>query len=895
MIALSAFLGEHFRMVRSTVVVEGPLAFRMRRLLAARQGAAGLQIMTMPLLAARLAGGFARPAQAADIDPAIRAALSSGDLGELAGMRELPGTTRALARTFSKIWRADLSLAGLAVSSPRIAILHRIETDLRAALPAGALTPRALCDAAINRIAHAPAVLGPIELDRVIGIAPVWRRLLQALAKEVELTWRNPGTDEHAWFPGEIIADDTLSSPVMTAVSCADPRAEIIEALRWARELLAGGAKPEEIAICAPSPDLWDEHMLVLSRDAGLPVHFSHGTPALAGRDGQACAALADILLNGLRQHRVRRLLRYASRGDRLKALPPNWAVGLEPSAALSDLDQWRRALEIARVKRTDAAEPAALLMPMLALLSRGIDAAQDAGEFLPTSEALHLWRTALLRAPASALEFCLQELRVPDHRDAGASIAWCPADHLAGAPRACVRLVGLTTRSWPRPSAEDPLLPDHILPRGTLEFDPVTDRDRRIFAVVVRAASAACVISRSRRNTQGGLLAASPLVPEHIPSNSLKRTRIPSHAFSGADRLLARPQEAGSVSEIVAAMGCWKNWRRRAVTSHDGLTRAGHPAVAAAVAQLQSATSLSLMLRDPIAFVWRYALDWRPLADDDEPLSVDARTFGELVHELLRRAVGSLEPEPGFGRAARHEIENALLDAVAATGLAWPIDRAVPPLLLWQHTLAAASDVALKALTFDHALQAGNRSWAEVAFGIPEAGEPPAGLPWRPDATVTIDGTGLRIRGSIDRLDYNPSANGVRLTDYKTGIEPPKATQIVLAGGRELQRVLYALAARQLMPDNPRVIARLIYLSGETPREHRLPDIEAAITQVTAHVNTARELLNRGAILPGTDAREDTNAFRLALPAAGASYFMRKQAALAQSFGEFQRVWSSR
>jgi hypothetical protein len=575
--------------------------------------------------------------------------------------------------------------------------------------------------------------------------------------------------------------------------------------------------------------------------------------------------------------------------------LPPDWAIGLEPSAALSELGQWRRALELAKGKRAGGHDPAPILIPVLELLSQGVVAAPDAGELLPTPESRRLWRTALRRAPPHALEFCLQELRVPDHRDPGACIAWCPADHLAGAPRPRVRLLGLTSRTWPRPAAEDPLLPDHILPRGTLDFDPLTERDRRIFGVITRAASAACVISRSRRNTQGGPLAVSPLVSEVVPTVSLKRARIPDHAFSVADRLLARPQEAGELPEIAAAASCWENWRRPAVTAHDGLTRAGHPAVVGAAAQVQSATSLSLMLRDPLAFVWRYALGWRPLADDDEPLSVDARTFGELVHELLRRAVDALEPEPGFARAARHQIEKSLRDAAVTIGSTWPLDRPVPPLLLWQHTLAAASDFALKALTFDEPLQVGNRSWAELPFGAASGEGADPSLPWHPGSAVTLDGAAARIRGSIDRLDYNPSANGVRLSDYKTRVAPPKADQIVLGGGRELQRVLYALAAKQLMPDNPRIIARLIYLGGEEPREYRLADVDGAIAQVAAHVNAALDLLNRGATLPGVDAREAENAFRLALPAAGEPYFPRKQAAFAQVFGEFRRVWSSR
>ena len=43
-----------------TLVVEGPLALRTERLAAARRREIGLQILTLPLLAARLAGGFAR-------------------------------------------------------------------------------------------------------------------------------------------------------------------------------------------------------------------------------------------------------------------------------------------------------------------------------------------------------------------------------------------------------------------------------------------------------------------------------------------------------------------------------------------------------------------------------------------------------------------------------------------------------------------------------------------------------------------------------------------------------------------------------------------------------------------------------------------------------------------
>jgi hypothetical protein len=90
------------------------------------------------------------------------------------------------------------------------------------------------------------------------------------------------------------------------------------------RELIASGrARPEEIAICATATEDWDDHMLVLATDAGLPLHFSHGVPALASREGQACAALADVLLNGLSQDRARRLFGDAAgRSQGLRGLP---------------------------------------------------------------------------------------------------------------------------------------------------------------------------------------------------------------------------------------------------------------------------------------------------------------------------------------------------------------------------------------------------------------------------------------------------------------------------------------------------------------------------------------------------------------------------------------------
>jgi hypothetical protein len=867
----------------------------MRRIEAARKAESGVQILTLPQLAARLAGGFVRPARSQDLDPAIRAALEAGGFVDLESIRSLPGMTRSAAWTLTRLWNGDLALADCAHAGPRLQDLATIELRVQENLPVGVLIPRDLRDAALKRLAHAPAVLGSVELDRVVRVAPVWRPLLAALARVVPLRWRNPGAADVGWFFGAVETDDQTTPAAPEVVSCAAPRAEVVEALRWVRELISSGrARPDEIAVCATATEDWDEHMLVLATDAGLPVHFSHGVPALASRDGQACAALADILLNGLSQDRVRRVFDHAAgRSRALDMLPLTWAQGLPPDAPLFEHDQWRRALDEAHARRQDGVDVRPIIRPVLELLAGGSDVAAEAGDLLLGSAARALWVEALRRAPPQALAFSLQELRLPDGHDPGACAVWCPASHLAAAPRPFVRLLGLTTRSWPRRAGEDPLMPSHILSREALDKS-ITEQDRRAFEVVCAHATGGLVLVRSRRNAHGGLQAASPLVPQGANTNFLKRARIPSHAFSPADRLLARPEEGANSPWLRSADACWRDWRNSGVTGHDGRVRANHPMITRAIAEVQSATSLRVMLRDPLGFVWRYALGWSSVVEDEQPLSLDARAYGELVHDVLKRTVDALEAGPGYEKAVRHEIEAALDGACAAIDARWPLERSTPPRLLWVHTLEAARQLALKALTLDEAFQPDTRSWTELAFGHAEAAADPK-LLWPPTAKVVIPGTDVRIRGSIDRVDFNATRNGVRVSDYKTGAEPPKAEEIVLGRGAELQRVLYAIAARQLVPDDPQVIARLVFLAADHPSPYRLPDVDQAVADIGVHITAAIDLLNRGVVLPGPDAREEWNEFGLALPASPTMYFQIKQAALARAFGEFARIWSAR
>ena len=70
-----------------------------------------------------------------------------------------------------------------------------------------------------------------------------------------------------------------------------------------------------------------------------------------------------------------------------------------------------------------------------------------------------------------------------------------------------------------------------------------MTLEDRTHFAVL-RDAANEIVYSRSRRDSDGRLIGTSPLALSELASQHLQRSRIPQHAFSESDRLLARRQE---------------------------------------------------------------------------------------------------------------------------------------------------------------------------------------------------------------------------------------------------------------------------------------------------------------------------------------------------------------
>lgn len=880
---------------RHTIVAHGRPAMRELRLAAARGHHHGLQVMTFEQLAARLAGGLSRPVDDETLRATIQAVLPDVALGELDSLKSLPGMVGAATDTLRKAWRAGVDLQARRGEHPRIASIASLEEVVLAALPPAMMRPVDLVAAALQRLDHVAALFGPIEIVGITELSPCWRSLLHAIAQRVPVRWTAGPRSTPAWLDGTVI-DVTRSAPhtpEIVTVSASTAYHEAIEALRWARQLVASGAAdPAEIAIASVTPADYDDHFLALRADANLDLHFVHGVKITACREGQAAAALADILVRGPSQTRMRRLSSLlAAYPGPFQALPAGWTRILPADAPLASPQAWTHLLNrLTAADWPDEIDHGPALREIIGLLSQGVAAAEAIGEALLNGRTLAIWRKALLAGPAASLDLTLETLKQDDGLDACVSVAWMPASALAASPRRFVRLLGLNSSRWPRGISEDRLLSDHIIPTAELDPLPVGAADRRDFATILATSERQVVLSRARRDSDGRLLGRSTLLQGQPDEIYLRRNRVPDHAFSETDRLTARPQEFRALPQAVSAAACWRNWLREEITPHDGLVRADHPVIQAILARTQSASSLRKLLRNPLGFVWHYGLRWRAPESGDDPLVLDALAMGDLVHQTLDRALRTLEANGGLAAATGQQIASAVDGAVGEVAEIWETERPVPPRVIWRRTLDEARELSRRALAFGDERLPGARAFGEVPFG---GAEPKTDVapPWDAAASVGIPSTDFRIAGYIDRLDISADGRRALVRDYKTG-RKPKDT-IILDGGKELQRCLYAFAVKAMLGDDVAISASLLFPRDEV--DLRLEDPEGTLADVAGYLSAAHASLLAGGAVLGADTGGTYDDLAFALPAnAGATYCKRKIAAATERLGDAAQVWEA-
>lgn len=880
--------------IKSTAIRNGRLAMASERFFAASQEVEGLQVMAIEHVAARLAGGLLEMVNIVSLREFVADVLPHVDMGELKGIQTLPGMAKAAASSLMRFWMSGID-PDTVRHLPRMQAILALEEAVLERMPAYMKRPVDLRDLAIKRAHLSARIFGQITIKGMTDFHPVWQPLLLAIAEHQPerkpLTWEAGPRATPDWLSDKVRI--TRTHPVIpetTAITCANARHEVLEAIRWVRQLMIEGVDGSEIAIATTSTSAYDDIFTSAAAEASLKIHLVHGISSIHTVEGQTCAALADILLRGISQKRVRRLIDLCRKSaDLIIGLPEDWTHHLKQDASLTTYERWDAAL-----KKQSATPVRERILPFISLLTGGVERADEIGEAVLSGKALDIWQRALRDGPAHALDKTIPAIRVVDDLNPLLHPCFMSAENLASSPRSHVRLIGMTSHSWPRFDAEDALIPDHVIPSDELNPMPLhimDEADWKTICTTTRKLS----LSWPRRDGDGrrcepsGLLSALDLEK----AIELGRSRIAENTMSEDDRLFCRPEEFSTLPFATRANSVIANWYSSEWTEHDGIVSENHPRIIATLGKVQSATSLRKLLRDPIAFVWQYCLGFRAPEYEDEPLLVDARQFGNLLHAILQQAVDVLEEQGGFLSVSRPELLAAIKMARISVALKTATEQPIPPDLIWKQTLDRAQKMAEEALTFDFAPLPGQTTFCEVPFGNEEKNFR-NGVQLFANCMVKIPGTEIFVDGIIDRLDLSGDRKIARVVDYKTGKTPKDLDAIRLKGGEELQRPIYHFAVKTLIETVETVEAGLFFLSSG--QYASADDVDALISEIALYVQSASNYLLSGLAVPGKGANDAFNQHLFALPAnAGATYLPNSLSNSETRMPALVQLWSEK
>ena len=188
-------------------------------------------------------------------------------------------------------------------------------------------------------------------------------------------------------------------------------------------------------------------------------------------------------------------------------------------------------------------------------------------------------------------------------------------------------------------------------------------------------------MLSRARRDEEGRLLGRSTLLLGVEAGEAyLPRNRVPAHGLQrdrpadGPARGVPGPATGARRDGLLvrlAARGDHAPRRRPSAQTT--------PLIHAILERTQSASSLRMLLRNPLGFVWHYGLGWRAPESGDDPLMLDPLAMGILVHNTLERALRTLEMDGGLANASDQRIAAAVDGAAAEVTREWRAIRLCP------------------------------------------------------------------------------------------------------------------------------------------------------------------------------------------------------------------------
>jgi ATP-dependent helicase/nuclease subunit B len=897
---LEAALVEEVRALRGAdplgpvlVVVPSRLlgAHLLGALVRALGGVAGLDVLTLPELAERIAGAPLGRAGRRPVPPAadrllvagaIRAAIppAGGYFSAVAGARNFPA---ALLRTLLDVKRAGLGPTDLEAAFPDSAKVRELAACHRA-LDAG-LRRHGFADAsdllaaAARRVEDEPACLGAraVLVFGFVELNALEARLVAACRRAVTLRE----------YPASV---DAAAPPPADAIEIVAAPGEEREVREIARVILAhveAGGRFDEVGLLLRQPAAYRAAIRDVFEAAAIPYAWG-APPALADtRAGRTLRLLLEAWRSEFARPAVLELLAFADLRSRPGTSPAEWERLSRQAGIVGGAREWRERLD--RLGRRLAAPPAATpddreddagaaavgddagaaawrverealeaLRRVVRLLLRGLGGDPGPAPLAARVDAIVRTVGRLLRATPETAQVLaavgrLRELEAVEDAVSLDGLAALVEAALAapaeaprgpapgrvfvgelgpalGVPFALTVVPGLVEGGFPSAPRQDPILLD--AERRRFDGLPVAETARALervrFALAVGSGARRLLLTYPRIDAASG----RPRVPSFLLLDLLQQVTGRSHDFEALERfpgwravplhpappgararpldarewlvtraLAARAAPAALLAALPAAARGVTAIRLRegtdVLTAHDGLLAGGVDPAAAPLAP----TALETYATCPFRYLLERVFALRPVEEPDRILVMQAIDRGELVHavldETLRRlqAAGAL-PLTAARLAEARAVLGEVFDARAAdaerrglTGLPvlWAAERA---------RLRAELLAALDAETQDA------DAW------VPERFEAAFGVPWREAAAAALayrlpDGSELRLRGSIDRIDRSRDGARARVLDYKTGRVRVARTADRLAGGRALQLPIYRLAAEALLAEH--------------------------------------------------------------------------------------------
>ncbi|MGH9243883.1 MAG: PD-(D/E)XK nuclease family protein [Acidimicrobiales bacterium] len=472
-------------------------------------------------------------------------------------------------------------------------------------------------------------------------------------------------------------------------------------------------------------------------------------------------------------------------------------------------------------------------------------------------------------------------------HGTLGRGVLVASLAQLAGADLDAVVVLGAAEGQLPPGRADDPLLPNRIRraagPGVPLRGLSPAEEHRDFLAALAAAAHRLVTVPRADPRSQRERHPARwvlDIVGErlHRPVTGADLDRLAGTTTldgNGNGRGPVNGDGATGWFTDVASFEWWPATGRPAATPHDhdigallSAHRAGHDLRATAVARAvpslnkglttvaarragafnewsglvgvrpeflsdltrpQSPTALEHWVVCPFRYFLGHILRIDELDDPADGDTISALDRGSLVHDVLEAFVGEAigrAPEAAWSpeeRARLHELADEVAGGYEAAGrtgrpVLWELER---------QAMHRQLDLILDDDSLHRAVRRVSPLAVEHGFGFPDSAHP----------AVRVDLGGERevvFRGRIDRIDRSPGGDRLVVLDYKTGDPtgfPDERTGDLTGGGRHLQLLVYAAAARAAYGDLP-VEANYWFIGQRGELEMRGGPIDTAADQ---------------------------------------------------------------